>query len=202
MVTADEVKGRAERYRFLASIYLSPPTPEWIGALKDEGLVPDETNLEEVKQEFQNLFKVPLGQYTTPYEAVYRDEREIAGQRVRGLLMGPSTVTVCELYRRAGAGLDPEVVKELPDHVGVELAFMEYLCRQEAEIRARGDAQALKAVLESELKFLREHLSQWLPQLVSAIQNKGRLDFYKKLAALTEEVVEEELDYLQQELKT
>jgi TorA maturation chaperone TorD len=56
-------------------------------------------------------------------EAVYRDERELDGTRVRGQLLGPSALAVKELYREAGLQLSGDS-KDLPDHVGLELACM------------------------------------------------------------------------------
>lgn len=192
-----EARSRAKQYHFLASVYLTPPTRQLLEEWRRLGWANGE-DLESVKREFDNLFVVPLGQYTTPYEAVYRDEREVAGQKVRGLLMGPSTVDVIQRYKRTGARLDQSTIKELPDHIGVELAFMEFLCEREVEALAREEETEATELRKEQSAFLSDHLTMWLPQLAQAIREKGRLELYKRLATLTEETVREDLSSLKE----
>lgn len=187
---------RAHQYRFLASVYLAPPTDQLLGELKKLGLAAGD-DPEAIRREYDNLFVVPLGQYTTPYEAVYRDEREVAGKKVRGLLMGPSTVDVIQRYKRTGAQLDSSI-KELPDHIGVELAFMEFLCEREAEALEKEGSSERDLLQKEQATFLSDHLMTWLPRLVQAIHQKGRMGLYKKLATLTEETVREDLASLKE----
>lgn len=192
-----EARSRAQQYRFLASVYLTPPTSQLLEEMKKLGFV-NGTDPKVIQQEFQNLFVIPLGQYTTPYEAVYRDEREVAGQKVRGLLMGPSTVDVIQRYRRTGAQLDQSTIEELPDHIGVELAFMEFLCEREAEALEQEKETEANELRKEQVSFLSDHLTVWLPQLAQAIREKGRLELYKRLATLTEETVREDLSSLKE----
>ena len=157
----ENMRSRAQQYRFLASVYLAPPTDQLLVELKRLGLAAEE-DPEAIRREYDNLFVVPLGQYTTPYEAVYRDEREVAGEKVRGLLMGPSTVDAIQRYREAGAELD-KTIKELPDHIGVELAFMQFLCEREAEAIEAGDTPLADSYRDRRAVFLRDHLAPWVP---------------------------------------
>lgn len=189
---------RADMYRFLAGVFLVPPTAELVALLKEgwiadalKGFLTDETKIlfsdvvesntpvDELKQEFNNLFVVPMGQYTTPFEAVFRNEREVAGKKVRGLLMGPSTVAVIESYKRAGA---ERLVKELPDHIGCELGFMEYLCTEEARAAKAGKKDNARFFLEEQRLFLENHLLQWMPSLAAKISEKARFSWYKALS--------------------
>lgn len=179
---------RAQQYRFLASVYLTPPDATFLEALSGHGLLEAPVDLKDAVQEFNNLFVVPLGQYTTPYEAVFRDEREVAGKMVRGMLMGPSTLDVIAHYKQAGIKVDTSV-GELPDHIGVELAFMEHLCRREAELNATGDVGQVRDMRVREHAFLKKHLTQWVPLLSRTIQEKARIPLYKTLARLTESAV-------------
>jgi len=189
-----DAKARAQMYHFLAAVYLAPPTPALVEELRKLGLI-DTDDLENVKREFNDLFVVPLGRYTTPYEAVYRDEREIAGERVRGLLMGPSTVDVIGRYKAAGAEMD-QMVKELPDHVGVELAFMGFLCERESDALKNGDESLVRELRTRQAEFLNDHLQPWVPLLAQRIREKARIEFYKGLASLTEDTVRESLEFL------
>ena len=46
------------------------------------------------------------------------DARQVGDTRVRGLLMGPSTLAVQQLYREAGMAIADDYT-DLPDHVGL-----------------------------------------------------------------------------------
>lgn len=188
----ENMRSRAQQYRFLASVYLAPPTDQLLVDLKKLGLAAGD-DPEAIRREYDNLFVVPLGQYTTPYEAVYRDAREVAGEKVRGLLMGPSTVDAIQRYREAGAEMD-KTIKELPDHIGVELAFMQFLCEREAEAVEAGDASLADNYRDRRTGFLRDHLVPWVPLLAEKIRRNGRLRFYKELASLTLEILFEGRD--------
>jgi TorA maturation chaperone TorD len=113
---------------------------------------------------------------------------------------------VKRLYRAAGGEVE-ENCKELPTHVGVELAFMSFLCAREAAAQCgEGDisvgerdakAPAPCAYYRSlQLRFLREHLNAWFPQLSSAIREKASSGLYRGLAELTKVVLERDAAWL------
>jgi len=100
-----------------------------------------------------------------------------------------------------------ENCKELPTHVGVELAFMSFLCAREAAAHGgEGDASASEADANApapcafyrslQLRFLREHLNAWFPQLSNAIQEKASSGLYRGLAELTQVVLERDAAWL------
>ena len=206
---------RANMYKFLAAAFLEPPGEALIRPLLADGFLRD---LEEVfglapvedlrrfaggfhgdydalDQEFQSLFMVPLGRYVTPYEAVYRDEREVGDTLVRGLLMGPSTLVVKQLYREAGAAISEEF-KDLPDHVGLELACMEFLCAAEARAWDREDLEEVRRVRGLQRRLVHEHLLQWVPALCARIRERAAGPFYRGIASLTEAYLRSEGDEL------
>jgi len=199
--------GRAAVYRALAGLYLEPPSPDFVAGLLRLASGPGMARLfagpgveclrrfagefrgdaSALRQEFHDLFIVPLGRYVTPYEAVYRDERVVGDRRVRGLLMGPSTLRVREEYRQAG--WDPTGLGELPDHVGVELAFMAFLCARERGAWERGEGERAWEVLAQEQRFLGGHLLAWVPALAARIAGNAASDFYRGIGFLTEQFV-------------
>ena len=211
---ADWARARTDMYRFLSAAFLEPPSKTLVAALAKSGVIEEleevfgaaavddlrqfvgayQGDLESLDQEFQDLFMVPLGRYVTPYEAVYRDERVVGEERVNGLLSGPSTLAVKELYREAGAAIT-EDFKDLPDHVGLELACMKFLCEQEARAwkrRGLDDAQRLR---DLQKRLLHEHLLQWVPALCGRIRENAPGPFYRGIAGLT-------LAYLSQDART
>lgn len=125
----------------------------------------DEEFFELVSVEYTRLFvnavpNVPC----PPYESVYRE----------GMLMGLCTQAVLNGYQEVGLKILDDF-HELPDHLAVELEFLYY-------VSAKGDQAAHDS-------FLREHLSTWMPAFGQAVQEKGRLTFYKLAAAVLVQTV-------------
>ena len=212
---ASWAQARGNMYKFLSAAFLEPPGKALVGPLLADGSLDGleeifgtaavshlrefagrfQGDYESLDQEFQGLLMVPLGRYVTPYEAVYRDERVVEDQVVRGLLMGPSTLAVRKLYREAGLDV-AEDLRELPDHVGLELACMESLCRAEAQAWERDDAEAVRWARGLERRLMEEHLLQWVPSLCARVRENAPGPFYRGVAALTEEFLRQEADEL------
>ena len=210
---ANWARARSKMYRFLSAAFLELPSKTLVASLLADGFIKELEELfeaagveglrqfvrgfqgdyESLDREFQDLFMVPLGRYVTPYESVYRDEREVGDGRVQGLLMGPSTLAVKQLYREAGAAVS-EDFKDLPDHVGLELACMEFLCETEAgawEQEHLDDAQRMRGLQK---RLLHEHLLQWVPALCGRIRENALGPFYRGIAGLTEAYLRQETD--------
>ena len=210
-------EARANMYRFLSAVFLSPIEEDSLQRLVDE-LFLDELStlfgeqavaelrdfaatvsaedLPSLQQEYMDLFAVPTGRYVTPFEDVFRG-RSAEGKEVRGPLLGERAIAVIRAYRRAGAEMDGACM-ELPTHVGVELSFMNFLCEREAAARRNQDSGAAPDLekdkfaesvryRELQCRFLQEHLNTWFPQLRSAIQASAGGPLYRGLAELTEE---------------
>ena len=143
---------RGNMYRFLSAIYLQAPTQDLVQNIIDAefleelaslfckspvaelnnyaGPVDLEKDLALIKQDYMDLFAVPAGRYVTPFEDVYRGTR-MDGNQERGPLLGVRAIAAKVMYRMAGAEMD-RICKELPTHIGVELAFMNFLFDSEA----------------------------------------------------------------------
>lgn len=212
---ANWATARSNMYRFLSAAFLQPPSEALVAPLLADGFIEEmeevfgaaavddlrkfaggfQGDYEGLDQEFQDLFMIPLGRYVTPYEAVYRDEREIGDTRVPGLLMGPSTLAVKQLYREAGAAIS-EDFKDLPDHVGLELACMEFLCEEEARAWEQEHLDDGRRMRDLQKKLLQEHLLLWVPALCGRIREKALGPFYRGIAGLTEMFLRREADAL------
>lgn len=217
LLQRQDAEARGDMYRFLASVYLQPLSLELVQHISDEAFLEElavlfgdgvvaelkafgtaanpEDEIPLLRQEYMDLFAVPLGRYVTPFEDVYRGIRQ-DGSQERGPLLGERAVAAKILYREAGARVD-KACNELPTHVGVELAFMAFLCKNEAAAIERMEkkeksgekheaADEAGIYRQYQLKFLDEHLNAWFPQLSRAIQDKSRSGFYRGLARLTE----------------
>jgi TorA maturation chaperone TorD len=169
----------------LVSLPLAETLPRISGSVAAE-LARPTASPSALRQDYDDLFAVPLGRYLAPYEAVYLDERLVGEECVRGLLMGPSTLAVRECYRAAGAELDRSC-PELPDHVGVELAFLQFLCGQERDAWERDDRRAAAEWRARERHFVERHLLRWVPELCRRMAERAATGFYRAVALATDE---------------
>jgi TorA maturation chaperone TorD len=226
-VAREDAQARANMYGFLSAVYLSPMEECLLRKIVDEDLLAElswlfgapaaaELNsfatgvdvtehLGTLRQEFMDLFAVPTGRYVSPFEDVYGGG-SAAGELQRGPLLGARAIAVRRFYRQAGAEVD-RACKELPTHVGVELAFMRFLCEREAaalsqEAAAAEPGREGKAPRDSvryrelQRRFLREHLNEWFPRLSRSIMKQARSPLYRGLSLVTEEFVAREAESL------
>jgi len=196
-------------YRFLSAVFLNPPSLSLLECIADGGLLQELSGLfgqkavagltecadtthphedmEFLKQEYMDLFAVPTGGYVFPFEDVYRGTA-VDGKQERGPLLGERAISVIRAYREAGAEMD-RTGKELPTHIGIELAFLSFLCEREAS--ALLEQEETKDIESTryhhlQMRFLRQHVNQWFPQLHRSIQKNAKSQFYRGLALITE----------------
>ena len=141
-----------------------------------------------IRQDYEDLFNVPGAKYVAPYEAVFRDERDVGAKKVRGLLFGPSTDDVIRFYHVAGLEVSPEFL-ELPDHIGLEFHFMAYLIEKELGALASGDMALVDKIRETQQGFLAHHLAQWVGGFASKMEEQASTPFYRGIALLAREFV-------------
>lgn len=227
---------RGAIYSFLSSLYLQAITEESLRQICDKqflselaqvlpgdattkfreylsGLhandISDEVAI--LKQEYMSLFTVPTGRYVTPFEDIYRG-KTADGQPHRGPLLGVRAIAAKQLYREAGAELDA-VTKELPNHIGVELSFMRFLCEREAAaLNDSSDVEQENTVNNRftqaeiyrayQIRFLSEHLTRWFPQLNEEIQKKSDHRLYKSVSNMTQEFLQQNLQDTKQQLSS
>jgi TorA maturation chaperone TorD len=203
---------RAAIYSLLGSLYLDIPnlgsfekSLEELGNLMESKSIRILTDffqnnrrksLEEVQEtvsvEYSRLFLGinPERSLPPPYESVWMGE---------GMVMGASTARVLEAYSEAGVELAPDI-KELPDHIGIELGFLSYLCNQEANARKRDDTDARIRFLCLQDKFLHDHAERWMPRFCLKLEESDRTGFYSGIATMTEEFLKAERVELSAEL--
>jgi TorA maturation chaperone TorD len=202
---------RANIYRFLAGVFLAPPTPEllrrvraaefraafadWVELSAWNGT--DADSLDALVSEYNRLFVVPREGYVPPYESVFTDVVEIAysphmisgaGEmptRVRELLWGPSTVAVERAYAQAGFAV-ARVAGVPPDHLGVELQFLARLCDEQSAAWSADDTPEARRLEKLEREFLRAHPLRWVAQFRERVEGVSAREFYRACARLCE----------------
>lgn len=193
-------EARSALYGFFSQAFIRGPSQQFLAALiSDEGtmnlreIFPDAAYRQELAQvrldaregrltlegavlDFEGLFRVPGIRYLSPYESVYRSQ--VSGGR--GCLCGPEAAAVERLYLREGLGPNTGVT-ELPDHVGVELEFMAFLCRKAIEAMQAGDAAIAQDYHHQQYCFFMEHVGPWVGLLAERLASQAQTSLYRFL---------------------
>lgn len=189
---------RQEMYQFLAGLFLQPPSAAMLELLREKGasaLLPagDDTApwmqdmsafCEEIKTmadpagemeaEYTALFVLPSG--VLPHEAAYLDEQKRLGGRI--------TMAVARFYEEAVMETSEDCI-EMPDHLGMELAFMARLCGLEKLFRAEDDQVSLQVCCSFQRNFMNRHLGCWARQCCEEVMNQAGYGFYRAVAQIT-----------------
>jgi TorA maturation chaperone TorD len=180
---------RASLYNFLAAAFGDPPTADLLAAavemLPDLPLAP----LYKLHMAYTRLLVGPGKGYAPPYASVYLHP----AANSKPQLWGPEAIKVEAIYRECGlevAGSQPR----LPDHLALELQFMQHLCAREANVIARGRADEAGAWRDLQQVFLRDHLWPWLPRFVGRLSEVKAHSFYLALANFMLEFIRSELE--------
>jgi TorA maturation chaperone TorD len=203
MINAEQIQweeARSALYGFFSQAFIRGPSQQFLAALiSDDGtmnlreIFPDAAYQQELAQvrldtregrltlegavlDFEALFRVPGPHYLSPYESVYRSQ----GAGGRGCLCGPEAVAVERLYLKEGLGPNAGFT-ELPDHVGVELEFMAYLCRKTLDAMRADDRARLAEYQREQQHFFREHLGVWVNLLAERLASQAHTSLYRFL---------------------
>lgn len=193
-----EAQARAALYALLSEVFLHEPSRDFLDSLKEEPILSALNDLgvdlekdqrsDEVETlgfEYAHLFLGP-GPHLPPFESVnVSGGRRDGGQ---GQMFGPAAVEVLRLYKTNGLEVGQEI-KDQPDHIAAELAYMSHLCQIEAECSEDeiGDCRNLQS------KFLRDHLGTWVPDYLVRVVQTAETAFYRQFSVLCIEFVKSEL---------
>ncbi|MDF1592046.1 MAG: molecular chaperone TorD family protein [Desulfobacterales bacterium] len=166
--------------------------PRFLGVLSGLGIEfkgdffekPDEDLIEELAVEFTRLFLGP-GKHISPHESIHHERED--GQW--GKLWGQSTVDAKKFIESAGFDYKSEY-KGLPDHISVELEFMQQVALSEAKAWQDQDKEKALYCLQIERKFIEEHLSRWVPAFCKKVMQDTESHFYKGVAELAQKFIE------------
>ena len=186
---------RADAYKVLAECYYLPDekllkTLEDFGKAYDGFLsqvvrnAPEADDLYRHKVDYSSLFVGPFKLLAPPYGSIYLEE---------GKLMGNSTFSVRKFYEQEGLDI---VLKDAPDHIGMELEFMYFLALKEAQAREISDSNEIARLHDKQASFLEIHLGDWISPFVENIEKFSQTEFYKILGLATRSFVLEDLDRL------
>ena len=203
--TATMARQRSDIYGFLAMVYRQEVTSDFLGQIKDPRFLgvlsdlgiqfdddffkkPEKELLEDLAIEYTRLFLGP-GKHISPHESVQHQRAE--GKW--GQLWGDSTVEVKKFIETTGLEYQSDY-KGLPDHISVELEFMQQLTLREEQAWEEEDMDGAASCRNIEKKFIEEHMVPWVSEFCEKIMQEAELPFYRDLAALTRNFIEFEKD--------
>ena len=183
-------------YGFLARVYRKEVLPDLlsqIGAPQFRGVLSDlgadlgdeffarkdEDIIEDLAEEYTRLFMGP-GPHIPPYESIHHERND--GDW--GSLWGASTVEVKKFIETAGLHYKDDFA-ELPDHISVELEFMQKVIEKERDAWEEGDSDRALYCLKMEKMFIDDHLIKWVPQFCGKVVSEAELSFYREMARIT-----------------
>jgi TorA maturation chaperone TorD len=104
-----------------------------------------------------------------PYEAVWSTDPAKQNEFLQ---------RIASMYQQDGLALDPDI-HERVDYVGIELAYLEQLARDEAKSLKAKNYKMAGTLLERQKTFLVEHLGNWVPKFVEKALEYVQTDFYR-----------------------
>jgi TorA maturation chaperone TorD len=195
---------RSNVYGLLAAVFRQEPgvalirelrDPQLRGVFSDLGVdlgelfftTPESQLVEILAQEFTRLFIGPSS-HISAHESIFADMDSGVSA-----LWGESTVAVKSFIEATGLDYNPEF-NGVPDHISVELEFMQKMTEWEADKWRQQDRENAEYCLEVQRMFLDQHLSIWLPQFCDVVIKQADIRFYTGVAELTKNFLEFEQD--------
>jgi TorA maturation chaperone TorD len=137
--------------------------------------------------EYARLFVGPFSVPAPPYGSLYlENERKV---------MGDSTINALKHYHKFDLGM-AEGLKELPDHISVELEFMYFLIYKEVESILSEDPEPARIFLTQQADFMTAHLCGWAPQFTDNMIQFSETAFYSNLGKATQIFLQEDKQFL------
>jgi len=192
---------RSNVYGLLATVYRQEVTsgllqqikdPQFLGVLSALGIQLGDDFfqkhegelLEDMAVEYTRLFLGP-GKHISPHESVHHQRNDAE----QGQLWGQSTVEVKRFIESSGLDYRSEY-RGLPDHISVELEFMQQVTLREEQAWREEDKDQALYCLKIEKKFIEEHLIRWIPIFCEKVIREAELPFYREMAVLTKNFME------------
>jgi len=182
----------AAMYMFVSECYY-PPEDVLLETLHELGealggpylelaqAVPRKDALGEMKLDHARLFVGPYKLLAPPYESTYMENS--SG------LTSESAREIRKLYREEGLDM---AIKDMPDHLIVELEFLHFLMCRQVQAACDSDPEAANRYSDKRRSFVENHLGRWISDFAGEVEKHAKTDFYKTLARLTESLVQGE----------
>lgn len=187
---------RAAYYKFLSECYYLPDEKqiEVLKCYKDsasqlfseiEEHLPSKQDIKPLMVDYAKLFVGPFELLAPPYGSIYLE----GGKK----LLGDSSADVEQWYAEEGIKVD---IKEIPDHITIELEFMYLLISKKNDAISKDDANMVRHYQQKELSFLNIHLGNWVMDFTKQVEKHAKTEYYKKIAQITSTFIRNDNEYL------
>ncbi|MBI4547914.1 MAG: molecular chaperone TorD family protein [Ignavibacteriae bacterium] len=146
---------------------------------------------EELEEEYNRLFAHLASAKCPPYETEYGYDNVFQKTQAMADIAG-----FYHAYQLEVADVNTERV----DFLAMELEFMSYLTANEAYARKHGEEEHLEICLDTQRKFLRDHIGRWVTAFTKILVNATENAFYLRVGKLTEGFLDTEARTLGVEL--
>jgi TorA maturation chaperone TorD len=199
---AESARFRSNIYGLLATVFRQEPSealitelrdPRLSGVISDLGVdlgevfysTPENELRETLGLEFTRLFIGP-DSHISAHESVFAEmDSGIGG------LWGARTVEVKNFIETTGLDYRPEFTG-VPDHISVELEFMQRLTEWEADKWSQDDRENAEYCQSIQRMFLEQHLLPWAPQFFDVVVAQAEIPFYRAMSELAKNYLEVE----------
>jgi len=200
--SAESARFRSNIYGLLATVFRQEPSealitelrdPRLSGVISDLGVdlgevfysTPENELRETLGLEFTRLFVGP-DSHISAHESVFAEmDSGIGG------LWGVRTVEVKNFIETTGLDYNPEFTG-VPDHISVELEFMQRLTEWEADKWNQDDRENAEYCQSIQRMFLEQHLLPWAPQFCDVVIAQAEIPFYRAMSELAKNYLEVE----------
>ena len=138
------------------------------------------TSRRELARQYVALFSHGWEGASLPYETEYTTPHTFQKQT--------QLADVAGFYRAFGLQWETQG-HERPDHLSLELEYMNYLSLKEAHALAQGVEEGVAVCVDAQKAFLRDHLGRWLGVFRRALAGRAYDGLYAELARLIEDYV-------------
>jgi len=198
----ESARFRSNIYGLLATVFRQEPSealitelrdPRLLGVISDLGVdlgevfysTPENELKEILGLEFTRLFIGP-DSHISAHESVFAEmDCGIGG------LWGARTVEVKNFMETTGLDYNPEFTG-VPDHISVELEFMQRLTEWEADKWNQDDRENAEYCQSIQRMFLEQHLLPWAPQFCDVVIARAEIPFYRAMSELAKNYLEVE----------
>lgn len=163
----DEALVRGGVYKLLAKSFLYP-TSNVVEEIQrmHSSQVTDRADLE---REYNRLFAHLGSAKCPPYETEYGHDNVFQKTQAMADIAG--------FYRAYGLEVSDHNADRV-DFLGTELEFMAYLCLQEAYAREHHEDEHLEICLDTQRKFMKDHLGGWIGIFSKILEKSTENSFY------------------------
>lgn len=179
----------SDAYGIILSEYLSASEcpdalSESIHALKELHTQGDHTQTrEKFEQDYNRLFAHLGSAKCPPYETEFGHDNIF--QKT------DSMADIAGFYRAYGLEIG-SLNTERADFICTELEFMSYLTRHEAYAHDHDESEHLEICIETQRKFIADHLGKWVTVFARILAQSSENPFYSRLGRLTERFIDAE----------